>query len=145
MRKILFILLAICLVNTAFSQGVKIGFKTGLTISKFNGPSEESNGMELESNSTSGGFMVGAIVGYGFTDLSGIKVELLYNQKGTQYNFTGPGFQNLPTETGSTVLITGDQSIDLNVSTAYLDIPILAYGRLGKFGFEGGVSLNWFK
>ncbi len=142
MRKILFIVLAVCLTNTAFTQGVKLGFKTGLTVSKFNGPSEESNGMEVESNNTTGGFMVGAMFGYGFTDLSGIKVELLYNQKGTQYNFTGPGFQNLPTETGSNVLITGDQRIDLNISTAYIDIPILAYGRLGKFEFEGGVSLN---
>ena len=142
MKKILFIVLAICIVNTAFSQGIKLGFKTGLTLSKFNGPSEESNGMELEANSTSGGFMVGAIFGYSFTDLSGIKVELLYNQKGTQFNYTGPGFQSLPTETGSTVFITGDQNIDLNVSTAYLDIPIMAYGRLGRFEFEGGVSLN---
>ena len=142
MKKILFIVLAICVVNTAFSQGLKFGFKTGLTISKFTGPSEEINGMELESNSTTGGFMVGALLGYGFTDLSGIKVELLYNQKGTQFNYTGSGFQRLPTETGSTVLVTGDQRIDLNVSTGYLDIPIMAYGRLGRFEFEGGVSLN---
>ena len=142
MRKILFIVLAICLTNTAFTQGLKLGFKTGLTISKFNGPSEEDNGIELESNSTTGGFMIGAIFGYAFTDLSGIKAELLYNQKGTQYNFTGPGYQNLPTETGSTVFLTGDQRIDINISNSYIDIPVMAYGRLGKFEFEGGVSLS---
>lgn len=142
MRKILFIILVFCLTNTTFAQGVKLGFKTGLTISKFNGPSEESNGMELESNSTTGGFMVGAMFGYAFTDLSGIKAELLYNQKGTKYNFTGPGYQNLPTETGSTVLLTGDQRIDLDISTSYIDIPVMAYGRLGKFEFEGGMSVS---
>lgn len=142
MRKIFFIVLAICIVNTAFAQGLKLGFKTGLTISKLNGPSEESNGMDLESNSTTGGFMVGAIFGYAFTDLSGIKAELLYNQKGTKYNFTGPGYQNLPTETGSTVSLTGNQRIDLDISTSYIDIPVMAYGRLGKFEFEGGVSLS---
>ena len=142
MRKILIMVLAICFASTAFTQEFKLGFKTGLTISKFDSPSEEANGMELESHNTTGGFMVGAIFGYAFTDLFGIKGELLYNQKGTQYNFTGPGYQILPTETGTTVFLVGDQRIDLNISTNYLDIPVMAYGRLGRFEFEGGVSLN---
>jgi len=59
-----------------------LGFKTGMTISKIDGPSEQASGTDLESNTTTGGFMVGAIIGYKFTDLAGVKFELLYNQKG---------------------------------------------------------------
>ena len=114
-----------------------------MTLSKINGPSEQASGMDLESNTTAGGFMIGAIIGYKFTDLAGIKGELLYNQKGTKYNYEGFGYQRFPTDIGEQITITGEQRIDLDVSTAYLDIPIMAYGRLGKFEFEGGFSVGF--
>jgi len=142
MKNLFLIILIGCIPLLGNAQGLKFGFKTGMTISKINGPSEQANGTDLESNTTTGGFMVGAIIGYKFTDLAGIKLELLYNQKGTKYNFEGPGYQVFPTQTGGQTTLTGEQRIDLDVSTSYLDIPIMAYGRVGKFELEGGVSLG---
>lgn len=142
MKNLFFLIFILSIPLSGNAQGLKFGFKTGMTISKINGPSEQANGANLESNSTTGGFMVGAIIGYKFTDLAGIKCELLYNQKGTKYNFEGPGYQVFPTRTGGQITLTGDQRIDLDVSNSYLDIPLMAYGRLGKLEFEGGISIG---
>jgi len=143
MKNLLFIVLIGSIPFLGNAQGWKLGFKTGLTISKIDGPSEQANGMDLESNRTDGGFMVGAIIGYKFTDLAGIKGEILYNQKGTNYNFQGPGYQIFPNDVGDQITLTGEQRIDLGVSTSYLNIPIMAYGKLGKFEFEGGFSVGF--
>lgn len=142
MKNLFFIALLVCIAQVGQAQGLKFGFKTGMTISKLNGPSEQANGLDLESNTTTGGFMVGAIIGYKYTDLAGIKMELLYNQKGTKYNFEGPGYQVFPTQSGGRTTVTGTQRMDLDVSSSYLDIPLMAYGRVGKFELEGGVSLS---
>jgi len=143
MKNLFFITLIVSIPFLGSAQGWKLGFKTGVTISKIDGPSEQASGMDLESNTTDGGFMIGAIIGYKFTDLAGIKGEILYNQKGTNYNFQGPGYQIFPNDAGGQTILTGEQRIDLGVSTSYLDIPIMAYGRLGKFEFEGGVSVGF--
>ena len=142
MRKILLFLLIVSIHQIGQTQELTFGFKTGMTISKINGPSEQIGGNDLESNATTGGFMVGAIFRYNITDLFGIKGELLYNQKGTKYNYTGAGYQILPTQTGTRINITGDQRIDLDVSNSYLNLPIMAYGKVGKFELEGGISIG---
>jgi len=142
MRKILLFVLIICLHQLGQAQELTFGFKTGMTISKMNGPSEQSNGKDLESNATTGGFMVGAIFRYNITDVVGVKGELLYNQKGTKYNYSGPGYQILPAQSGARINITGEQRIDLDVSNSYLNLPLMAYGRVGKFELEGGLSIG---
>ena len=88
------------------------------------------------------GFLVGALFRYWFTDLVGVKWELLYSQKGTDYNFNGAGYQILPTETGSILNLNGNQRINLNISNAYFDIPVLVYGKFGKFEVEAGVNIG---
>lgn len=143
MKKLTLALLAIFSFQAMNAQGFAFGFKTGMTLSRINGPSEMLNGEDLESNENAGGFMVGAIVKYKFTDLVGIKAELLYNQKGSRYNYTGMGYQYLPAQgQPNNILLTGEQSIDIDISNSYINIPIMGYGRVGKFEFEGGVSVG---
>jgi len=125
------------------AQTLTYGFKTGLSLSKIDGPSEMSGGTELEVNDNANGFFVGALFRYWFTDLVGVKWELLYSQKGTDYSFNGAGYQILPTQTGSTLNINGNQRINLNISNAYFDIPVLLYGKFGKFEVEGGVNIGF--
>jgi len=142
MRKILLFVLTICIYQLGQAQELTYGFKTGLTISKINGSSEQSSGRDLESNATTGGFMVGAIFRYNITELVGLKGELLYNQKGTKYNYSGLGYQILPSQAGTRINITGAQRIDLDISNSYLNLPIMVYGKVGKFELEGGVSIG---
>jgi len=127
---------------SAQAQTLTYGFKAGLSYSKIEGPSENSGGTDLETNDFANGFFVGALFRYWFTDLVGVKWELLYSQKGSDYNFTGPGYQLIPTESGSILSLTGNQSINLSISNAYLDIPILIYGKFGKIEIEGGVNIG---
>ena len=94
-------------------------------------------------NDFANGFFVGALFRYWITDLVGVKWELLYAQKGTDYNFNGPGYQIIPTESGNTLDLTGNQRINLSISNAYLDIPVLLYGKFGKFEIEGGVNVGF--
>ncbi len=125
----------------AQAQTLTYGFKAGLSYSKIDGPSE-NNGTDLETNDFANGFFVGALFRYWFTDLVGIKWELLYAQKGTDYNFAGPGYQILPTQNGNRLNLTGNQRINLSISNAYLDIPILVYGKFGKIEIEGGINIG---
>lgn len=125
------------------AQTLTYGFKAGLSLSKIDGPSEMSGGTALEANDNANGFFVGALFRYWFTDLVGVKWELLYSQKGTAYSFNGSGYQILPTEVGSTLNLTGNQRISLNISNAYFDIPVLLYGKFGKFEVEGGVNIGF--
>ncbi len=128
----------------AQAQTLGYGFKAGLSLSKIDGPSEmDANGMNVESPKNVNGFFVGAIFRYWLTDLVGLKGELLYAQKGTQYNFDGPGFQSFPTDVGNRIDLIGDQRISLNISNSYIDIPILVYGKFGRFELEGGVNVGF--
>ncbi len=127
---------------SAQAQTLTYGFKAGLSYSKIEGPLENNGGTDLEVNDLANGFFVGALFRYWFTDLVGVKWELLYSQKGTDYNFSGPGYQLIPTESGSILSLTGNQSINLSISNAYLDIPILIYGKFGKIEIEGGVNVG---
>ncbi len=143
MKRLTLVFIALIFLQGLKAQGWGFGFKVGMTQSKLDGPSEQANGNDLESNANAGGFMVGAIFKYKITELAGIRAELLYNQKGTNYNFTGDGYQFLPAQGQPTnTLLTGSQRIDLDISNSYLNIPIMGYGRLGKFELEGGISLG---
>lgn len=128
---------------SAQAQTLTYGFKAGLSYSKIDGPSENTASSNLETNDFANGFFVGALFRYWFTDLVGIKWELLYAQKGTDYNFSGPGYQILPTQNGNPLNLVGNQRINLSISNSYLDIPVLIYGKFGKFEIEGGVNVGF--
>lgn len=143
-RLLLFLFIGLGYTSVAFGQAgtLSYGFKAGLTLSKFDGPSEQANGQDLEINDNANGFLVGAIFRYWLTDLVGLKGEILYSQRGTDYNFSGAGYQILPTVAGSQLFLTGNQQINLNISNSYLDFPILAYGKFGRFEIEGGINVG---
>ncbi|MEM6319760.1 MAG: outer membrane beta-barrel protein [Bacteroidota bacterium] len=146
MKRIAFVLSLLYLFSVqeivAQAGNLTYGFKAGLSLSKLDGPSEINGGQDLEMNSNANGFLVGALFRYWFTDLVGIKWELLYAQKGTDYVFDGPGYQILPTDVGSRIILTGNQNINLNISNSYIDVPILLYGKFGRFEIEGGVNVG---
>ncbi|MEM1123152.1 MAG: outer membrane beta-barrel protein [Bacteroidota bacterium] len=144
-KLVLIVLLLNCLAVPpilAQAQTLTYGFKAGISLSKFDGPSEMDGATELEVNDNANGFLVGALFRYWFTDLVGVKWELLYSQKGTDYIFNGPAYQILPTDVGSNVILTGTKRMNLNISNSYFDIPILLYGKFGKFEIEGGVNVG---
>ena len=133
----------ILFVGAVQSQDDKIGFgfRAGTSISKLDGPLETGpNGEELEEYTNARGFHIGALMNYKMTDLFGFRGELVFSQRGTKYNYTGPSYYVLGRGTISMFTIYGTRDQDLNVSNAFLDIPIMAYYKFGSFEISGGVN-----
>jgi len=142
-QRILLTLLVISCAWTANSQNSQIGFgfRAGLSYSKFDGPSETGpNGEALESWSNDKGFHIGGGVTYKFTDLVGARLELSFSQRGTKTTYEGPSYYVLGRGTLSTIKLNGTRTQTLNVNNAYIDFPLTAYYKIGKFEIFGGLN-----
>ena len=134
------------MMNAGWSQYEKIGygFRAGPSYSKITGPSETGpNGEELEEFNNSNGFHIGAAVSYKFTDLVGMRAELLFSQRGTKYVYDGPSYYVLGRYSTRTTTINGHRHQELRVNNAFLDIPIVAYYKLGILELAGGFNTGF--
>lgn len=117
---------------------VKYGFKTGLNFAKMSGPSEIDNaGLNLESWKNVVGFHIGISFSHNFNDNFGLRGEFLYSKRGGEYTYEGPSYRMFE-YTGGTSYATGKSKYLININNSYLDIPIMAFGRLGDLEFSGG-------
>ncbi len=133
--------LLICLSITAQSDLMGYGFRAGLSFAKLDGPSETgSTGNELEQNKMSTGFHIGLTLNFKFTDIMGLRTELLYSQRGTEYEYNGPSYFVLEPNTPRTLPLMGNRRQTLNVSNAYLDVPLLVYYKIGYFEVSAGLN-----
>ena len=144
MKRYLILLAAMWLVSgSVISQNDNrgFGFRAGASIAKLDGPSELGpNGEELEEYTMARGFHIGASVSYKFTDLVGMKAEFVYSQRGTEYTYDGPSYYVLGRGTIRSTTIYGDRQQTLDLSNVFLDIPVLAYYKIGKLELCGGVN-----
>jgi Outer membrane protein beta-barrel domain len=117
---------------------VRYGFKTGLNFAKITGPSElDAAGVSLESWKNVIGFHIGATFSHKFTDKFGLRGEFLYSKMGGEYTFDGPSYRTF-NYTGGSSYATGHSKYLINISNAYLDIPVMAFARAGDFEFSAG-------
>lgn len=135
-RSLPFFLLVFFLPLLGIAQ-MKGGFKTGLNFSAIKGPL-----IPGESYENLTGFHIGPVLQFPITDSYGLKAEILYNQAGGKYHFKGDGFTIHTAEDGTKILAVGDKQVDLAFTNTYLDVPLLAYGRIGSFLFEGGIRMG---
>ena len=136
MKKLIFLLVFPSII---WAQGQKIGVRSGLDFSKFLGPLEE-----FESYDFSTGFHFGINYSYYFTPHFGVGAELVYQQKGTKRSYVGEGFYPIHKENFEFVYERGDVDMSLDISTAYLSIPITGYIKtLEKFELFAGLSANF--
>ena len=136
MQKILILcasltLLALPLTAQEFSGG----FKAGLNFSNFNGET-----LPNETYSWNTGFHIAATFFYSITDLFGLKGELMYSQKGVKYNYEGPSYFAFYNNNGARQILTGTRRTDISIANSYMDIPVLAYFRLGRVELEAGIN-----
>ncbi|PHN05614.1 porin family protein [Flavilitoribacter nigricans] len=118
------------------------GFKSGLNFSTFNGPSEmDADGNELEDFKTNTGFHIGATFRVAFTDYFGVRAELLYSQKGVDYIYEGPSYWTF-TNTTNPVYTVGNRVSTISINNSYIDVPLMAYVRLGRIELSGGVNAS---
>jgi hypothetical protein len=141
-RSLLFVLLTALMCYGLTAQTFSGGFKAGLNFSRFDGPSETGDtGQDLESYGTGTGFHIGATFALGLTDYFGLKADLMYSQKGTEYQYDGPSYFVLYNATSGTGrVLFGNRNFSLDLLQSYIDIPVMAYVRLGKLELSGGVN-----
>ena len=121
------------------------GFRAGLNFISFDADSEMNEGMSLEDFRRTTGFHVGATFAYAFTDLVGVKADLMYSQKGGEVRYQGPSYFYLYNDAADAegLRIAGDLDSERDVLNSYIDIPVVAYYRLGPLEIEGGVSAGF--
>lgn len=137
-----FFMLFLCS-QSLWAQSVSYGFKAGLNFSTIQGPSETgTDGSELESLDLINGFHIGGGVIFKIVDRFGVKAELLFSQKGTDYIFEGPSYKVFTTDTGDDFVSTGNRKMILNITNSYVDLPIMGYARFGKLELSAGVNVG---
>lgn len=136
LRKLTFCFLVLAVANTVAAQGFSGGFKAGLNFNALEGELEANEAFENNI-----GFHIGATFVYSVTDLFGFKAELMYSQKGAQYEYEGPSyFTFFLEETKIPVYATGTRKSDIGISNSYMDIPVMMFYRIGKLELEAGVN-----
>lgn len=132
MQKIIITSLLI-LLHTAFvfAQEFSYGFKAGLNFSRISTDDiEQFDGMDLETFDQNSGFHLGIAVTTKFSEIFGARGEFLFSQKGGRYDFQGPSYTNFSSFTGDNIESqTGFRSMNINISNAYIDIPLSLYLR----------------
>ena len=138
--RFLLVISTIAIATTASAQELGYGFRAGLSYSKFIGDSELDNmGNALDSYSFTSGFHIGFSVNYSFTDQFGVRGELLFSQKGTEYRYDGDSYYFLARSTpGEERLVLGKRNVDQSVSMATLEVPVVAYYKFRFIEISGG-------
>lgn len=131
--------LIFCSMGLSAQGSLGYGFRAGLSYSKFKGDLEmDDQGNVLEEYNNANGFHIGVAFNYKFTDLVGLRTELLFSQRGTQYSYEGDSYYILGLHETQTLTIPGKRNMTLNVSNAYIDIPVVVYYKIGSLEISGG-------
>ncbi|CAH1002170.1 hypothetical protein LEM8419_03087 [Neolewinella maritima] len=139
-------LFALLTCTSLTAQEFSGGFRAGLNFISFDGDAEMGaiggSDMTLEEFNRTTGFHVGATFAYAFTDLFGFKADLMYSQKGGEVLYTGPSYFFLYAPDGTAERIQGELQSERDALNSYIDIPVVAYYRLGPLELEGGLSMG---
>ncbi len=141
MRLLQYCLLLLLPGTLLHAQEFSGGFRAGLNFISFDADAEmDADGMTLEEFKRTTGFHVGATFAFEITDLVGLKADLMYSQKGGEVLYEGPSYLFLYAPDGQAERIQGSLQSERDVLNSYIDIPIVAYYRLGPLELEGGFS-----
>ncbi|WP_420459910.1 porin family protein [Neolewinella sp.] len=141
MRPIQYCLLLLLPCTLLTAQEFSGGFRAGLNFISFSADAEmDADGMTLEDFNRTTGFHVGATFAYEITDLFGFKADLMYSQKGGEVLYEGPSYLFLYAPDGQGERVQGSLQSERDVLNSYIDIPVVAYYRIGPLELEGGLS-----
>lgn len=151
-KYLLIAIIALSCIN--FGTAQSFGIRAGLNYTKFSGPIEAGVN---EKFSLTNGFHFGANYAYKFTSKTALKAEFLYTQIGTKYNYDDIAYYKFPIN-NAFVFKKGDTKINMEVSNAYISIPITFQWQASKkielfgggyisflVGPRGNGTLDFFK
>lgn len=139
--KLLLVVIVAFTINS--SQAQTFGVRAGLNYSKFLGPSISADNAE-EKFGFSNGFHFGLSYAYDFTDLFSLRSEIVYIQNGSTYEYDGDSYYVIRDAVNDKdTYEKGTVDYDLNISNAYISIPIMANYRINrKWEIFGGPYVN---
>src|SRR5699024_7737225 len=112
---ILSIILFLFFSVTAYNQDISFGFKAGLSSTSLNSPLETlPNGDQLEKINANRSFVLSLLFNVNFTDEFLLQSELMYNQKGYNYQYNGPSYAILRTADEKYTL-EGNRDLSVNI------------------------------
>lgn len=135
--KYLIIATLICI--TSLSHAQSVGVRAGVNFSKFSGPLEANEKFGL-----SNGFHFGINYGYKFTKKLMLRAEVVYSQGGTKQTFDGDSYYIIYKNDFTTLFEKGKSTLNLDISNAYINLPIVAaYQLIPKIEIYGGFAANF--
>jgi hypothetical protein len=139
MRNNISLLIALLLPFSMIAQGWSGGIRAGLNYSRIDGPSEiDPSGNNLERNTFSSGFHIGGMISRKLNSAVGLRGEILYSQRGTDYQYQGDSYLRLFTEAGVVANTRGTRYTTLRITNTYLDLPLSVFLRLGRIELSAG-------
>ncbi len=143
MKFIKLILFLVIAFTISSSEAQTFGVRAGLNYSTFLGPSISTDNAE-ENYGFSNGFHFGLSYAYDFTDLFSLRSEIVYIQNGSTYEYDGESYYVIrDLQRGKETFENGTIDYDLNISNAYISIPIMANYRINrKWEVFGGPYVN---
>ena len=123
MKKILW-LLGFCFTSLLHGQGYHLGLRIGLNYSMLEGPLEEN-----ASFGTAPGFHIGPVFSYAFSDIMGLRGEVIFSQKGSKFDYSGPSYFTIR-KNNDFITTNGNRTMKSVINNNYLDIPLMFYTLL---------------
>jgi hypothetical protein len=104
-----------------FAQENHLGLRIGLNTSHLDGTLEDN-----ASYSSLPGFHIGPTFSLGFSDIMGLRGELLFSQKGAKFAYSGPSYLTIKKNL-EYIPTVGTRTMSIAVNNNYLDIPLMFY------------------
>ena len=148
---IIFVTLVFASVSQIKAQEYNIGIRAGLNFGEYLGPEIP----DVEKFSVSSGFHFGINFSYNLSDLLAVRGEILYNQNGTKYAYTGDGWykftrgvidnpSGIPSIYTINEVVKDRTAIDLDISSGGVALPIsLHIKTMEKWEFFAGTYVNF--
>ncbi len=121
------ILLTLFIFCPSFAQDYNVGIRAGQNYSKIRGPLEDG-----ETIGFSTGIHFAISFQYNIESNFGIKTELLYIQNGYKKEFNGDSYFMIRKRSGAVTFEPGIMEKTLDVSMAYIQLPVTAQLRLSR-------------
>lgn len=134
------ILLFLFISVATYGQDLSFGFKAGLSNTSLSGPLETlPTGEKLEKIKANKSFVLSLLFNVNFTDQFLLQTELMYNQKGYNYQYDGPSYAILRTA-DEKFTFEGNRDLSVNISNTYVQIPVsLSYKFFDRIQLQAGV------
>ena len=103
------------------AQETHLGLRIGINSAAMSGGIQENSKYKPQS-----GFHIGPSFSYAFSDLMGIRGELIFSQKGSAFEYTGPSYFTIR-KNAEFIATSGVRTMRMAINNNYLDIPLSFY------------------